>query len=222
MISLKFLRKATALALGLGCASLASADLLFTFGYTDLTSSYNSGTATLAVVSSSITDGDVTRIDGATQTALFDAPTLFGGSAAFQLSMSISGVTATTANGSGSFVVSDADGDTITGDLAGTWTQINPFFSSFAGTLSNIFLNDNGATDGTFDGSSSGSFPMSFSAAQPYTGAIVELMFPNGGWFTTNIGNANTLVSAQVVPEPASAAMLIGGLLMGARRIRRS
>ncbi|HEY2895140.1 MAG TPA: hypothetical protein VGJ16_13030, partial [Pirellulales bacterium] len=122
MISFRFIRKTTALAIGLGCASLARADLLFTLGYTDLTSNYNSSLAALTVASSSITDGDVTRIDGGTQTALFDAPSLFGGSAAFQLNMSITSITATTAVGAGSFVATDADGDTITGDINGSWS----------------------------------------------------------------------------------------------------
>jgi hypothetical protein len=207
----------------IAAAPVARADVpILTFGFTDLNANYAAGAAHLDVDATAISDGDVTRLLPVVQTAVFDAPSLgLGGGADVKIDMDLFGITPLTALASGSFVITDANGDTITGDLSGTWMKINPLFASFSGVLTNVYLNDNEAPDATFDGTESGSFGLDLGVPAPYEGAIVELAFPNGGWFDSDLRGVNTLVSAQIIPEPASLGLLlIGGL--GALRRRRA
>jgi hypothetical protein len=182
-----------------GTAAFAGPGPILTFGFTDLAASFD-GTSAYTLDPTALTDGDVTRTVPATGTAEYRADWT-GGTADFDLSMTISNITATTADGAGSFTVTDADGDTITGDFTGVWMR-GAFFN---GHVNNVYLTSD---DGTFDGPSGGSFSTAFSSPQPFSGLIIELAI--GTWFDMAFSDANTKVDVQLIPVPA--AVLLGAL----------
>ncbi len=198
----------------------ASAQMpILTYGFTDTSAAFTLNpdmvSGTYSAVADSDTDGDVTRPLPVSDTAYFEQD-FTGGMADFVLSMAITGIGAGTANGSGSFTITDVDGDTITGNISGTWNQLAGIFASFEGALSNVTVTSN---DGMIHGTT-GSFAADLSdvgGPAPYPGAIVLLMLP-GNWFTANFSNANTLVQGAVVPEPATIALVVLGGLAAIRR----
>lgn len=116
-----------------------------------------------------------------------------------------------TLHGIGSFVATDVDGDTITGDIDGDWANIAGIFMAFNGSLSNVLFN--GAV---FNGQA-GSFGTSFFSAPPYDGAIVQLTTAAGGF--AGIINSDTGGDLQITPAPGTLALL--GLAGFAGRRRR-
>lgn len=196
-------------------ASPAMADL-FEFSYGSLNSSYNGAGAFSATVNPALSSGSVVRVQVPLGVANFIAGQ-WGLGGGFSVAMTISNITPSSADGVGSFVITDTDGDTITGDIAGTWAPLPPPPASgtsnyFAGLLSNVQFNDNGALDNTFNGHLN-SIPMTFVQPEPWRGTMIELT-TTGTWFgegsfTTNQGS----VDASVVPVPA--AVLLGMLGMG-------
>jgi hypothetical protein len=194
---------------------------LFSFGFTDLDGDFvraGGNTGTFTAVADNNTSGDVTRIAGGAITANynqgFPRPP-----ANYVTSMGLTNITANMADATGSFAITDADGDTITGDIAGQWFRVqNPFgpdSAQFIGVLTNVNLNDNGALDGSFDGPSGGSWSMDFSSIQlpPYLGFIVQLTQPS--WFTSAFSDQFTNIDAQVVAVPVPGAVVLGALGLG-------
>lgn len=214
-------------ALCLGAAP-ASANL-FDFYYDSLDSSYTSATGTFSASMNPLTtSGSVVRQQAPTEWALFwaDVPgqpledsywSTLGGN--FSLSMTIINIGAFTADGvAGKLTITDTDGDTITGDLAGEWFNVGPS-NIFVGMLSNVEFNDSGNQDGKFDGHF-GSVSMSFTAP-PWYGTLIELS-TTGTWFgdgdyTTNSGS----VGASVVPVPAAVILGILGLGVVGLKLRK-
>lgn len=195
---------------------------IFTFGFTELNGAYNQGLMQFTAdgVDTGVlrTTGDVTRLQtpGAS-TALYDPGFAVG---LVNVTLTVSGILGTTANGAGSITITDADGDTITGTVNGQFIANGPAVF-FNGLLSGVNLNDNGPQDGLFNGPSGGSFPLSFAPnPPPYSGAIVQLYVGSpGNFFTSSFSGVSTQVSGAVVPAPASLALL--GLGLGAARRRR-
>lgn len=234
---LKFVAVAAVAGLSLASAPSANAQLteLFSFGFTDLDGDFTRtagppGMATAGTFTATADDnssGDVTRLDGGAQTADFNQGfRSLGTGANYFTTMDLTNITANMADvaaGDGSFIITDEDGDTITGGLSGTWFRVpNPFggdSAQFVGVLTNITLQSNGdgINDLTFDGPSGGSWSLDFSSIQlpPYQGFIVQLTQPT--WFTNSFSNQFTNVDAQViaVPIPAPAAVLLGALGLG-------
>jgi len=129
------------------------------------------------------------------------------------MSMELSNITSNSADvllGDATFTITDADGETLSGLVYGTWTPGNLDFLHFNGYISEVvFSNPNG----TFDGPSGGQFLTDFSPVDPpFEGAIITLSISgNGGFFDAgDFDDASTLVHAEVIPAPA--AMLIAGL----------
>ncbi len=198
-------------------ASVAAAAPIVTFGFTDLDASFApSGVlmGNLLVEAGPRTDGDVTRLLPVTQTAQF-AHDFTLTAADYVLSMVITNITPLTALASGTFTISDINGDTITGDVAGSWVWVAPF-AFFNGSLSNVHFNSLG--NGVFEGPSGGAFGMNFSAfgPAPYTGAIMTLQ--TGAWFTSSYQGCNALVQGAIMPEPAGAVLAVAGLLLARRK----
>lgn len=101
----------------------------------------------------------------------------------FQIAMTITNASVVGANGSGSFMLKDIQGDTISGNLSGTWANVG-FSGMFAGSLANVTYTP--VVNDTFDGRSGG-FSMILPSYQPWQGALIELT-ANGAWFTTASG----------------------------------
>jgi hypothetical protein len=223
---------AIATAVVIASASTASADIIFSYGFTDLDGDYNAGSSTFTAQSVDAgplrSGGDVTRQASPIGSAEFDTGFMSLGTLAnYTMSMTLSNITPTSADvllGDASFEITDADGDTIVGDIVGVWDAGPDGWLYFDGTLVNVFLNDNGAPDGTFDGPSGGAFDLDFGGEYgPFDGAIVTLSVnASGDFFLNSFNDASTLVSAEVVPAPASLALLGLGGLFASRRRRRA
>ncbi len=218
----------------LGLAQTARADItLVTVTYADLSGSYTvtngtSGTFNAHAVNTASlhTSGDVSRVVNPIGTADFQPGFVSGTDLAdFALNMNVTH-NGSTGSGTGSFTSTDADGDTITGNLSGSWSIQNNYLA-FAGVLSNVVLHDNGTRDNTFNGSNTGSWGMNLGIAGPYNGAIVHLTANvNNDFFVTNFANAATGTTAQittVVPLPAGAYAGLGTLagVFGLGLVRR-
>jgi hypothetical protein len=203
------------------------------FGFTELNGSYDYGTSTFTAVAVDDgiggrlrTAGDVTRVIAPAATADYDDGFVsLGSSADFQLTMTLSNITPTSADvlaNDGSFLIIDADGDTLTGNISGTWLPGAFGFLVFNGMLTNVGLSDNGNRDGYFNGPSGGLFEIDMApAAAPFEGAILTLTAPVGHFFDQGgFTAADTLIEAQVLPGPAAMFMLVAGGLTTLRRRR--
>jgi hypothetical protein len=194
-----------AAALVAAVGSAASAQTLIDFSYNSASASYNTGSSTLtasAVNSGAIqTSGFVRRFLPTASSANF-----LPGSANFNLSLAVSGVTPTSATGVGSLTLTDANGDTITAAVNGTFFNGGSavFFNGFLG---NIALNNN-SSDGNFDGASGGSFSLNTSGYAPLSGSLVYLELGNAGnFFTSSFATTVTQVSGAIIPAPSALAL---------------
>jgi hypothetical protein len=209
-----------------GLAGAAHADTILTFGFTDLSGSFNSGTATYAAIGvdqgaggALRTQGDVSRTQSPTGTATY----LTGqGAGRIFINMAISNIQPNTAQGVGTITILDADGDTLVANLNGNFFQsgVAVFFN---GSLSNPVFTDNGVPDTTFDGPGGGSFLRSFSpATPPFDGAIVQLYMGSGGnLFSSSFSGVATQVNGAFIPAPGAGALLGLGAVAAWRRRRR-
>ena len=190
---------------------------IVSFTYSDMNGSFNAGTGQYQAVATSSSSGDVTRLDYAPGSAEFDSGSLPGANADAIISLSVTNIFGTTADGNGTITLTDANGDTIIADVDGTFRLL---FGSifFEGILSNAFFANN-SSDGTFDGTSSGSFAVP-SFLGPYSGSLVELFFNPGSFFGAGFSNQTTLASGLLVPGPGTAALLTVGGIVAARRRR--
>ena len=118
------------------------------------------------------------------------------------------------ADGVGEFTLTDVDGDTITGDVAGMWIMAG--VPVFVGNLSNVNWTQNGGDiDNLFDGDGTTEASMLFGASPPWSGTIIELTsskapwFGGGAWTGTVTGGS---VDALVVPVPAAILLGVFGL----------
>jgi len=213
--------------ISLGCmAGSASADVIFTFGYTDLSGSFD-GESTFTAEAVDLpglrSAGDVTRLVDPAGSANFDDGFVSRSDhAGVAISIDVTDIGEASASGAGEFLLTDADGDRISGAISGLWSTPGLGALVFSGVLSEVTLIDTGIQDGTFDGVDGGEMLMDFSpASEPFEGAIVQLLLPLGapGFFGAPFEGVSTLVSAEIVPTPGSAALLmLGGLAAWRRR----
>jgi len=219
MIEQSFVRTgATRLALAgvpIFFAAAASGQVALSMSFENLESSFDADTSVLATSSVGESTGSVTRrVSGPTQAA-------FGaGDADFSLELTISNIGGTTADGNGSFTVTDLDGDTFTGDVAGTFNFVPTGPGArgvlfFGGTVDGAsFTSD----DGTFDGTV-GSFDTDFPGNDIFSGALQRLELSAPNFFERSFSGGVAEVDGQFVPAPASLALLgLGGLAATRRR----
>lgn len=211
-------------------AAAAPASPLLTVQFTDLDTSYRltgptSGEYTarasaLALGGPFDTSGDVTRIVAPASTAHYHAGFLSGSEQGpdFVLELTLTNVTAQTADAFGTFSVVDQQGDMLSGSVNGQFTPLGTGFSAFTGLVSNAFFTENSG-DGRFDGPSGGGFPLEFPGARIFHGAQISLL--TGGWFQESFENQNSLFDVSLVPEPAALLMLAAGGLLLTQRQRR-
>jgi hypothetical protein len=212
---------------GVAFAGTASADVISTFGFTDLNGSYapiNATMGTFTAVADSVgaiqTGGDVTRNAGPGGTAQFDTGFMsMATSADVQITLDVLKTGSTEGTGSGTLVITDVDGDTITATIDGLWQSPGFGVVFFSGLMEEVYFNDNGAADGTFNGIS-GSFDMDLPGNPPYLGAFSQLYIRFGGGFFGSAFTGQTVsADGQIVPAPGALALVgIAGLVSRRRR----
>lgn len=199
-------------------AGLASGGIVATFGFTEVSASFDLSTGQFMAVSTPDTSGDVSGFNGGVSTALF-GPGFSGGAtfASFELSMDITssdGVSAQASNGS--FSIVDADGDVLFGSFAGTWNQISGF-AFFSGIVDSAQF-DGSDGDGVFNGPDGGSFA---NPSGMLSGALSMLMFQMGdSLFQSSFENRVASVDGVLVPTPGALAILGAAGLVATRRRR--
>jgi MYXO-CTERM domain-containing protein len=208
-------------------ASSASAAIVLSFGYTDLSGQYvgdaqGGNFSSRAVDTAALhTNGDVSRLINPTGTTTFEPGFVSGANPANALfSISVFNRSAGMASGLGTFALTDADGDTITGDISGTWFQGALGRTFFNGDLSSVVLHDNGTPDAAFNGTSGlGLFNMGGMGTN-LEGAIVQLFIQTGvGFFDQPFADTPTQVSGEITPAPGGLALLgLGGWALTRRR----
>jgi hypothetical protein len=207
---------------GAAAATVASPDpAVLSYTYSDLNGSFDLSASQFTAVADASTSGDVTRLDGPTdEVAEFDADFVSGpdlSNAVFTIDVSNIGLF--TADGVGTFELTDTNGDLITGDMTGSWFRDLGGNIFYQGTIANAGTTDVSG-DMLFNGSTQGSFSTVFSSS-PLDGAIVVLAFdPAPAFFTEDFDNIATLISARLVPTPGTAGLLAIGGLAAARRRR--
>lgn len=207
-------------------AALAQDNAILTFGFTDLNGAFAKANNTFSATTRAGTSGDVTRTDAGTSTAnflpTFADPTRGMFDADFRVgvsNISVNPFGIGSANGNGTFALTDFNGDKINGVITGTWAGMPGGTIVFSGVLSNIFINEVSG-DGQFNGTEGSGFSLNFTQPQPFDGVIVVLSFnPGAGFFNSSFNNIFTLITSRIVPTPASTALLAcGGLVMARRR----
>lgn len=150
----------------------------------------------------------------------FDAGFVAGGSSA-DLSISLN-VAPSGTDATGTITITDADGDTLTADITGTFDFGTPGAVFFNAALADGNLNDVSAGNSDFNGSSSGSFPLSALSDNDVDGAF-SMLFPRSGTadiFGSSFSDTPVLGNGFLVPAPGSAALLALGGLAAVRRRR--
>lgn len=222
------------IAIGVACAAMlvssAAAQPLegpfsiISFGFSNLDGSFDASTGQFVSRAGSLTSGDVTRLlDG--DSAEYGVGFVNADSLAdVVFEIDLSNITSSSADGFGSFLFTDADGDQIGGDLVGRFRQaggVNTIF--FSGTLENVFALDV-TGDNQFDGPTGGTFINDFSDfITPFEGAIVQFSFGPDTFFSEDFDalvQTNGLIQA-FVPTPGTAGLLGLAGLVAARRRRR-
>lgn len=204
-------------------ASQATADL-FNFSYDVLQTSYDDAGNFSAGVIPGLTVGTVTRLQDPLEKVVFTA---FGSPeslADFQINMTVSNIDTTPgyADSSGTFLLMDKEGNVLSGNIDGTWTNANPAspIPSFRGALSEILFTDVGIIDNTLKGDW-GEMSMEFSTAGPWEGLLIQLT-TSGLWFDMTWQDVNGGgVNASVVPVPGTALLALLGLGTAGMRLRR-
>lgn len=209
-----------------GIASTASADVVLTFGFTDLSGQFTrdnpgpGGQFSARAVDNAVlrSAGDVSRIVAPFGTAVYDDGFVSGlDPSDVVLSISVFNVLGgpiPTADGIGGFTITDVDGDTISGDIDGLWLLLSGGVY-FNGNLSNVVITSD---DGSFDGPAGGS--VATADLGTLEGANTVLFTnPVGGWWDESFREVSTQFSGELLPTPGAMALLgLGGLVATRRR----
>lgn len=203
-----------------GAAGIASAAPILSFGYTEVSGSFDSGASAfnaVAVDSGALsTAGDVSRLATPGSTANFDAGFITRSAFAdVVLNMAITNIGAGMADGNGTLTLTDDDGDTFTADVSGQFIDGGTGFYFFTGLLSNASF-----AGASFDGTDGGSVDTDLPGDPPYDGALVQLFLDGaGGFFTHDFDGISVQLDGEIVPTPGSIALLgLAGLTTTRRR----
>ncbi len=208
-------------------ASMASAGVaITTFTYSDLDTSYftsDGSTGSFTARAGADSSGDVTGFVAGAQTAEY-TPSFATDDASLAdvvFEMSISNITANSADATGSFTITDVDGDSITGALAGAWTRASAGATIlfFNGTLTDVVYSDSG--DGVFEGVDGSGFALTpYLLNNSFSGGLVQVSFGVDSFFDESFDLSGSQFSGTIVPTPGAAALLLGAGGMVARRRR--
>ncbi|HRQ71797.1 MAG TPA: hypothetical protein PLU35_02085 [Phycisphaerales bacterium] len=209
-------------AAALFCAQHAAGQTpIISYTYSDLDGSFDVSTMMFDAKVVSNTSGDVTRLVGGGGTAEFNAGD-WGSTAGYMLSLKVGPIDPNgDRSGSGTFVSTDAFGDTISGLVDGRWIDGGNGVVFFNGYLENVLIADNSG-DSRFDGTTSGHFATNFQGPiAPFSGAIVLLQIQNPpDFFGSDFSGVPTLVSALIVPSPGALALALACGTLAVRRRR--
>lgn len=202
-----------------GFAGVAGAAPILSFGYTDLSGSFNTDTGVFSASAADTAElqssGDVTRLADPVGTANFD--TGFVTTSAFadvQLTLNVSLIDAITASGVGNIVLTDDDGDTIFATITGEFASGGSGIYYFTGLLTDV-----GYTGTEFNGTHGGSFDLDLPGDPPYWGAIVQLFIvTDSSFFAADFEGVSVQVSGEILPSPGSLALLATAGLLAVRR----
>jgi hypothetical protein len=215
--------------MAMGLASLATAGPLVTFTYTNLSGQYaynpigDTGQFQANAVAAGAlqTDGSVSLVPNpGAGTAVFNAGFAGRTIAAFQIDISFFNRVGNMASGNGSFTATDTVGNTLTGTLAGDWVMFGGAVF-FNGAIRGAVFTPNPVAALPFTGET-GSFNMASPLAlQPLDGSIVQIHLaePVNSNMNADFREISVGVAGQLIPTPASMALLgLGGLIATRRR----
>lgn len=202
-------------------AGAASADAILSWGFTDLEASYTAGNFEARAVDTANlqTGGDVSRLSPGSGTAEFESGFMgLGTSADVRLDLDVTNNTGSTADGSGTFSILDANGVELRGAIDGQWIRGSGGFTFFNGHLTNIGFSD---PNTMFEGPSGGTFGTDLPGTPPFEGALVQVFVSQASsFFANDFSGVSSQASAVVIPAPAGAAVLFAGGLLALRRRR--
>jgi hypothetical protein len=210
----------SALCLGvLAVAGTAHAAPVLTFTFSDLVAAFDDDAGSFVVNEGALTSGDVTRTLGPIGTA--DYPkgfSTFGTAAGVTIDLSIGPIGVNTADATGTIRFADPTGDTITGNVDGTFI-FNGGFVFFNGALDTVVFGP--SADGVFDGFDLAGFDSSdFEPSNPLSGSIVQLFFEGSGFFAESFTNRSVQASGVLIPSPGALGVLAAGGVLAIRRRR--
>jgi uncharacterized protein (TIGR03382 family) len=203
-------------------SSFAAADIVASYSFTDLNGSYDAASQAFTAFAQNDGDlssgGDVSLLTGSKGTAQYDTGFLGLGSANVEVQFEVFNITPESADSGGIVSVTDADGDTLTAFVSGSWNILNPFgFMFFNGTTTDFEFTDNGDQDGSFDGVN-GSFSLAGLTDRLFDGAVSIILQNPGGFSAGDFEGVSTQTDGILIPTPGVLAIAGLGLAGMARR----
>ena len=204
-------------------STFAAADIVASYSFTDLNGSYDSQSQLFSANAFNDVDfssgGDVSLLTGTKGTAQYDTGFFGFGDADVSVQLEVFNITSTSADSGGIVTVTDADGDTLTASIFGSWNIINPFgFMFFNGTTTDFSFSDNGDQDGTFNGIA-GSFDLAGLTDRLFDGAVSIILQNPGGFLGGDFDGVSTQTDGILIPAPGVLALAgVGVLGMATRR----
>ncbi|MBZ0172157.1 MAG: hypothetical protein K8E66_07245 [Phycisphaerales bacterium] len=171
-------------------------------------------TAEAVVNNTHVSSGDITRLDHRPSTGEFNPG--FAAISPFSVlfTINVTNIAGTSALGTGSLSIADADGDTLTADIAGVFSHVENFLF-FNGISTNYEFS---ASDDSFDGTN-GAIMIDDLVGNMFAGSTSFLIHTPVG-LTQSFADATTNVDGEFVPSPAGVLAIIAGFGMATRRRR--